>query len=48
MGGCQNHGPFLGSSVIIRHLVFRGPKKGPQFDNHAYGIYFGLEGVATL
>ena len=27
MGGCQNYGPFLGS--LIRHLVFRGPKRGP-------------------
>ena len=28
MGGCQNHGPFLGPFVIW-HLVFRGPNKGP-------------------
>ena len=28
MGGCQNHGPFLGL-VRIRHLIFRAPKKGP-------------------
>ena len=20
--------------IIIRHLIFRGPKKGPYFDNH--------------
>ena len=28
MGGYQNYGPFLGP-YVIRHLVFRGPKKGP-------------------
>ena len=28
MGGCQNYGPFLGP-IIIRHLTFRVPKKGP-------------------
>ena len=36
MGGCQNDGPFWVLS-IIRHLVFRGPKRGPRFDNHPYG-----------
>ena len=25
MGGCQNHGPFLGP---LRHLLFRVPEKG--------------------
>ena len=25
--------PFW-SPIIIRHLIFRGPKKGPYFDNH--------------
>ena len=29
MGGCQNYGPFLGVPIIIRHLMFRAPKKGP-------------------
>ena len=28
MGGCQNYDPFLGP-IIIRHLIFRGPKRGP-------------------
>ena len=28
MGSCQNYGPFLGP-IIIRHLIFRGPKRGP-------------------
>ena len=28
MGGCQNYGLFLGLR-IIRHLVSRGPKRGP-------------------
>ena len=28
MNGCQNYGPFLGP-IIIRHLIFRGPKRGP-------------------
>ena len=27
MNGCQNYGSFLGP-IIIRHLIFRGPKKG--------------------
>ena len=27
-GGCQNYGPFLGVLIIIRHLIFRVPKKG--------------------
>ena len=27
MGGCPNHGPFLGSQYSTA-LVFRGPKKG--------------------
>ena len=27
-GSCQNYGPVLGPS-ILRHLVFRGPKRGP-------------------
>ena len=44
MGGCQNYGPFWVLS-IIRHLVFRGPKKGrsrtindEHFDNHPCGM----------
>ena len=28
MGGCQNYGPFL-VPIIIRHMIFRVPKKGP-------------------
>ena len=28
MGGCQNYGPFL-VPIIIRHIIFRVPKKGP-------------------
>ena len=28
MNGCQNYGPLLGP-IIIRHLIFRGPKRGP-------------------
>ena len=28
MGGCQNYGPFW-VPTIIRHLIFRVPKKGP-------------------
>ena len=28
VGGCQNHGPFLGP-IIVRPLIFRVPKKGP-------------------
>ena len=28
VGGCQNHGSFKGSPIIIRHLLFRVPKKG--------------------
>ena len=28
MGGCQNYGPFLVPN-IVRHLLFRVPKKGP-------------------
>ena len=27
MNGCQNYGPSLGP-IIIRHLIFRGPKRG--------------------
>ena len=27
MGGCQNYGPFC-IPIIIRHLIFRVPKKG--------------------
>ena len=30
MGGCQNYGPFW-VPIIIRHLIFRVPKKGPEF-----------------
>ena len=30
MGGCQNYGP-LWVLNIMEHLVFRGPKRGPQF-----------------
>ena len=30
MGGCQNYGPFW-VPIIIRHLLFRVPKKGPYF-----------------
>ena len=30
LGGCQNYGSFLGwVPIILRHLVFRVPKKGP-------------------
>ena len=29
MGGWQNCGPLLGSYNMIRHLVCRGPKRGP-------------------
>ena len=28
MGGCQHDGPFLVPN-IMRHIVFRGPTKGP-------------------
>ena len=28
MGGCQNYGPVLNLPIIIRHLIFRVPKKG--------------------
>ena len=28
MGGCQNYGPFFWVLNIIRHLLFRVPKKG--------------------
>ena len=28
MGGSQNYGPFL-APILIRHLIFRGPKRGP-------------------
>ena len=28
MGGCQNYGPFFGYPIIIRHLLFKVPKKG--------------------
>ena len=28
VSGCQNYGPFLGPN-IIRHLIFKVPKKGP-------------------
>ena len=28
LNGCQNYGPFLGP-ILIRHLIFRGPKRGP-------------------
>ena len=35
MGGCQNYGPFL-VPIIIRHLMFRVPKKDHNFDNHPY------------
>ena len=28
VGGCQNYGPFLGP-IVIRHLIFRGPIRGP-------------------
>ena len=34
-GCCQNYGPFWVLS-IIRHLVFRGPKRDHNFDNHPY------------
>ena len=26
--GCQSYGPFFGIPIIIRHLIFRVPKKG--------------------
>ena len=40
MGGCQKYGPFLVPG-IIRHLVFRGPKRDHNFDNHPYmGTYY--------
>ena len=35
MGGCQNYGPFW-IPIIIRHLMFRVPKKGHNFDNRPY------------
>ena len=28
MGGCQNYGPFW-IPIIIRHLIFGVPQKGP-------------------
>ena len=28
MGGCRNHGPFW-APIIVRHLIFRVPIKGP-------------------
>ena len=41
MGGCQNCGPFW-IPTIIRHLIFRVPKKDRNFDNHPYtGCPFG-------
>ena len=33
MGGCYNYGPFMVPG-IVRHLVFRGPQKEHNFDNH--------------
>ena len=34
MGGCQNYGPFSG---LIRHLIFRVPKRDHNFDNYPDG-----------
>ena len=36
MGGCRNYGPFFGVLNIMRHLVFRGPTRKHNFDNHPY------------
>ena len=30
MNGFQNYGPFVGP-IVLRHLIFRGPKRGPWF-----------------
>ena len=30
VGACENYGLFL-DPIIIRHLIFSVPKKGPQF-----------------
>ena len=37
MGGCQNHGPFLGTLNIKVPYCNRGPKRDHNFDNSRFG-----------
>ena len=46
MGGSQNYGPFLGP-FIIRHLIFRGPKRNHNFDNHPHVTMYPSVGAAA-
>ena len=43
MAGCQNYGSFWGPEYGT-HLVFRGPEKAHNFDNHPYVFTFWLLG----
>ena len=36
MGGCQNHGPFLGILNIRCRIIIRYPRKDHNFDNHQH------------
>ena len=36
MGGCQNHGPFLGTLNVRCRSMIGIPKRGHNFDNHPY------------
>ena len=44
MGGGQDYGPFFWVPTIVRHLVFRVPKKGPQMGFKVEGQNFFLGG----
>ena len=39
MGGCQNCCSFSWIPIKIRHLIFRVPKRGHNFDSHPYRGY---------
>ena len=39
MGGCQNHGPFLGTRNIRCRSILEIQKRAHNFDNHPYRHY---------
>ena len=38
MGDCQNYGPTFWIPIILRHLIFRVPRRDHHFDNHPYNM----------
>ena len=42
--GCQNYGPVF-APIIIRHLIFRVPKRDHHFDNHPCRGYRAVDEI---